>query len=141
MPEERMAGRTGKPPLAARRVDPIDAEASLGAASEAAERACALLRGPAPEAVNRAATLLSEAEVRLSAWRNGLAEGRVVASAPALAELRRLRSSALRTRRLLESARAFHEGWRGALGALCAGYTSGGTPAEASLPSRVCIRG
>jgi transposase-like protein len=106
-----------------------------------AQRACGMLLSPTPEAVKQCAAEIGLAAENLAEWRKtyrarGLADPEL-----ALDNARRLRAAARRARRLLDSAAAFHAGWREMLGSLCSGYTSSGAPAGATLPGRLCLRG
>ena len=105
------------------------------------QRACDLLRCPTPAAVDRCSTALVSAISRLVEWRKRFQEGDRASNRLALEEARRLRVSVHRAARLLESAAAYHAGWRKALGSLCAGYTASGAPADAAPPGRLCLRG
>jgi hypothetical protein len=105
------------------------------------QRACDLLRSPTPAAVDRCSIALASAISRLVDWSKRFHGGDRVSNRLALEEARRLRASVHRAAGLLESAAAYHAGWRKALGSLCAGYTASGAPADAAPPGRLCMRG
>jgi hypothetical protein len=105
------------------------------------QRVCELLHSPTPAAVDRCSIALGSAISRLVEWRKRFHAGDRPSNRLALEEARRLRASVHRAARLLESAAAYHAGWRKALGALCAGYTASGVPADAAPPGRLCLRG
>lgn len=105
------------------------------------QRACDLLRSPTPAAVDRCSVVLGSAIARLVEWRKQFRAQSPASNRLVLEEARRLRASVHRAARLLESAAAYHSGWRKALGALCAGYTASGAPADAAPPGRLFLRG
>ena len=114
---------------------------ALAGVREEVQRACDLLRSPTPAAVDRCSIALGAAISRLVEWRKQFRAQTPASSRLTLEEARRLRASVRLAARLLESAAAYHSGWRKALGALCAGYTASGAPADAAPPGRLCLRG
>lgn len=103
------------------------------------QRASDLLRSPTPAAIDRCSAALGSAISRLVEWRKQFrGQDRI---SKTIEEARLLRTTVHRAARLLESAAAYHAGWRKALGSLCAGYTASGAPADAAPPGRLCLRG
>lgn len=105
------------------------------------QRACDLLRSPSPSAVDRCSAALGCAISRLVEWRKQFRGQDRISNRLNLEEAQRLRATVHRAARLLQSASAYHAGWRKTLGSICAGYTPSGAPADAAPPGRLCLRG
>ncbi|HUI77679.1 MAG TPA: hypothetical protein VLY24_07170 [Bryobacteraceae bacterium] len=112
----------------------------LADAREKLDRACELLLAPSPEALDRCAPLLEAAIHRLAACRSIIAAPpRTDPGAPE--EGRRLRMAVRKTRRLLESAAAYHHNWLRRAGTMSAGYDNRGEPAAIPHGRRLILRG
>ena len=115
-------------------------ETETAAARTILEQVCLLLVEPAPENLDRSAELLADAVTRLTRWRASLPANPAHRSSRQ-AEIRQLRTSLARARRLLEAAALFHAEWVRCAGALCAGYTRCGEPGMVAHHSRVWAQG
>lgn len=102
------------------------------------EAAGNLLLAPSDvEAVERCSVLLQAAGSRMAESRHDWAG--VQGDAEAMEEVWNVRRSFVRTARLLESARRFHENWAAIRGAMTGGYTNRGEPAPVLARARVCL--
>lgn len=98
------------------------------------ERACGLLVSPLPGNLDECARILEDASTALAAI-----PAPVAAQAPL--EARTLQAGIQKASALLEHAAEFHQNWRRIRGAMCSGYTPGGSAAETILPSRLSLEG
>jgi hypothetical protein len=108
-------------------------------ATQGMEHVCAALLRPSPEALDECASRCQQAAEELAACLPHLhsADGRP----KALAAAQRLQAAIRSSRRLLENAGAYHDGWRAILGAMSGGYTHRGEPAPVVVHStRLVLR-
>jgi hypothetical protein len=125
-----------------------DAQDALNALREARSRVDEvrpLLEDASPTALDRCTPLLTAAEAAArnchprpgqTSWSAEPDQGRILAEETAL-----LRTSIRRTARLLESAASYHARWNSLLGAMSAGYTASGAPANPCRTGRLSVRG
>jgi hypothetical protein len=109
--------------------------ANLAAGREIAERACRLLDGPSPEALESCAGLLETAVLEIRS-------ARVLAGdSGARAEARRLQAALRQGAALLRNAADYHNNWSHWLRARTGGYQPGGEPAGLERPGAVSVKG
>ena len=112
----------------------------LARARGAVERVSQMLISPTPGPLDLCSGLLAGAVEELTACREtGVLPG--IPDVETLREARLLAGSLRRARRLLDGAAAYHAQWIRCVGALCAGYTDRGEPAEVALGSQFWTRG
>jgi len=110
----------------------------LAAARTALDRACQLLVSPTPEHIDGCARLL---ETAISEVSSPKLPPNAASRQDALGQARLLKRSIGRTARLLDGAALYHANWISCLGALSAGYTPLGQPANVERHARLLARG
>ena len=115
----------------------------LRAARAEAARACEMLLAPTPEALDRSARCWEAFRVEML---SGPFPSRIEALAlpdreESLRQARQIQKDLRRAHALLEEAWQFHENWIHRLGAMTAGYTDHGLPAEVTRAGHFLARG